>query len=338
MKKFKKNIDFLKDLSNNINNSIKELKDIFEKINANKEELKNKIQKIFSNIRNALNRREDDILLEVESQYNDLYFQESLIKKSEQIPEIIKISLEKGKLIEEQKNNVNKLSSLINDCINLENSIEDINTINKSIEKSKSYKNLKIKFLIDDKEINSFLKLINSFGNIGNNQYKYKFKKCPFSLNKTQEFEVDGVNDNILKKAGPTSLKNYICEYELEKGVENKWKIKILKSKSNHIMVGVTTVDCNLDGKLYNKCGWFISCFTSKLYSGPPHNYNGIETDLSLLKDEITIIMNMNNGTLKFIINNSDKGESYTNIPLDKPLVPMVILYDSNDKVKIIEC
>jgi hypothetical protein len=46
----------------------------------------------------------------------------------------------------------------------------------------------------------------------------------------------------------------------------------------------------------------------------------------------------MNNGTLKFIINNSDKGESYTNIPLDKPLVPMVILYDSNGKVKIIEC
>ena len=47
----------------------------------------------------------------------------------------------------------------------------------------------------------------------------------------------------------------------------------------------------------------------------------------------------MGNGTLKFIIDDDDKnkGESYTNIPLDKPLIPVVILYDSNDKVKIIE-
>ena len=102
-------------------------------------------------------------------------------------------------------------------------------------------------------------------------------------------------------------------------------------------MVGVTTIDCDLKALSYNKCGWHISCFTSNLYSGPPHNYNGKETNLKRVDDEITIVMNMKKGTLKFIIDDEDKGESYMNIPLDKPLIPVVILYDSNDKVRIRE-
>ena len=48
--------------------------------------------------------------------------------------------------------------------------------------------------------------------------------------------------------------------------------------------------------------------------------------------------MNMEKGTLKFIINNKDEGDSYTNIPLDKPLFPAVFLYNINDSVEIIEC
>ena len=45
--------------------------------------------------------------------------------------------------------------------------------------------------------------------------------------------------------------------------------------------------------------------------------------------------MNMKKRTLKFIINNEDKGESFTDIPLDKPIYPSVILYHTNDSVEI---
>ena len=38
-------------------------------------------------------------------------------------------------------------------------------------------------------------------------------------------------------------------------------------------------------------------------------------------------------GTLKFIINDEDKGDSFINIPLDKPLTPIVFLSDENDLV-----
>ena len=338
MKNLKKNMDFLGDLSNNIENSIKQLKILFEKINSNKEELKIKVQKIFTNLRNALNNREDKLLFEIDKQYNDLFFDESLIKISEKIPEKIKVSLEKGKLIGEQWNDENKLCFLINDCINIENNIKDINMIISSIEKCNENKNIKVKFLPEENEINNFITFINSFGIISNNKNKYKFKKSPLNFNMSKEYDIIGINDNILIKTDPTSLKTYICEYELEKGIENKWKIKILNSKSNHIMVGVTTIDCDLKSLSYNNCGWYISLFTSNLYSGPPHYYDGKESDLKIVEDEITIIMNMNNGTLKFIIDDEDKGESYTNIPLDKPLIPAVILYDSNDKVEITEC
>ena len=45
--------------------------------------------------------------------------------------------------------------------------------------------------------------------------------------------------------------------------------------------------------------------------------------------------MNMKNKTLKFIVNNEDKGDSYTNIPIDKPVSPAIFLLDINDSVEI---
>ena len=48
--------------------------------------------------------------------------------------------------------------------------------------------------------------------------------------------------------------------------------------------------------------------------------------------------MDMEKGTLKFIIDNEDNGESYSDIPIDKPLSPAVFLYYNNDSVEINEC
>ena len=46
----------------------------------------------------------------------------------------------------------------------------------------------------------------------------------------------------------------------------------------------------------------------------------------------------MKKRTLKFIINNEDKGDSYTDIPIDKPIFPAVLLYNRNDSIEIAEC
>ena len=46
--------------------------------------------------------------------------------------------------------------------------------------------------------------------------------------------------------------------------------------------------------------------------------------------------MDMNKRSLKFIIDNEDKGESYKDIPIDKPIFPSIFLWDTNDSVEII--
>ena len=46
----------------------------------------------------------------------------------------------------------------------------------------------------------------------------------------------------------------------------------------------------------------------------------------------------MNKRTLKFIIDNEDKGESYSDIPIDKPIFPAVLLYNKDDSVEIVKC
>ena len=152
--KLKENIKYLEELSNNIFKSINELKEIFEKINKNKEELKINIQKIFTEIRNELNNREDELLLEVEKQYNNIYFKEEFIKKIEKLPNKIKYSLEKGKEINE-----NNINNIINDCINIENIIEEINIINKNIKKYKELNNKNININIEkENEIKEIIK------------------------------------------------------------------------------------------------------------------------------------------------------------------------------------
>ena len=102
-------------------------------------------------------------------------------------------------------------------------------------------------------------------------------------------------------------------------------------------MVGVAPSDFHINSSSYNTCGWYFYLYNSYLHSEPPHNY-GKSTNLTSKNDEIIVIMNMNQRTLKFIINNEDKGESYTDIPIDKPLFPAVFLYYKNDSVEIIEC
>ena len=131
-----------------------------------------------------------------------------------------------------------------------------------------------------------------------------------------------------------------ICEYELDKSIEeHKWKIKILKlSKYKSIMVGVAPIDFDINSSSYDTCGWYYYCYNATLYSGPPFNYSSKSSGLSKINDEIIVIMNMKKRALKFIINNENKGDSYTNIPIDKPIFPVVLLYYQNNSVEIAEC
>ena len=104
-------------------------------------------------------------------------------------------------------------------------------------------------------------------------------------------------------------------------------------------MIGVATSDFDIYTSDFSTCGFYLFCRLSPptLYSGPPFNFSGKKTNLSRVNNEIIVVLNMKKRTLKFIINNEDKGDSFTNIPIDKPLFPAVLLYYANNSVEISE-
>ena len=164
--KLKENIKCLEDVSMNLNQKIDELKIIFDKIEKNKEEIKSNIQKIFTKLRNNLNDREDALLLEVDNKYNELFLSEEIMKECERLPKKIKISLEKGKEIENNWNK-DKLTLLVNNCLNIENNIKEIKFLNENIEKINTLK-INMKFYPEEEGINTLLNYILTFGKIGN--------------------------------------------------------------------------------------------------------------------------------------------------------------------------
>jgi WD40 repeat protein len=147
------------------------------------------IQKIFTKIRTALNDKEDKILMEVDKKYDEIFIKEDITKNFEKLPNKIKLALEKGKNIEKEwKENIN-LNSIIYDCINIENNINEINKINNDIKKCHLNQKNEIKFNLDENKLQDFIEEIKALGQITTeeeeyyNNYKIEVKNPIYTLN-----------------------------------------------------------------------------------------------------------------------------------------------------------
>ena len=342
-KKLNENVNILKDLSQNIKKRIKEIKKIYEKTKPKKEEIKQNIINIFDNLKNILENRKKELLKELDNLYEKNIFSEEFIRTYKKLPSKIDYNLKKGKNLiekwdEDEKNG--KLNVLINDSIIIEKNLEKYKQINEKI--ASFNKRADFQFCLEDIDLETLSEQLKKLGKVIYNDYKFIFKQCPNNINIKKRFVISGEKGNILTKKEPNFVwTGTTCLYEFKKAVEYKWKIKVLKSKTMQIMVGVVPIDFDAEkidftDFTFNICGWFFYCYDLRLYSGPPHNYRNKGTELKDFTDEITLVMNMNKRSLKFIINNMDKGEQYNNIPIDKPLFPAVCLFNA-DKVEIIE-
>lgn len=163
-KQFIQNYKLIEDFSEKNQDYINNLKKILDKINEDKETLKLKILQIFTKIRTELNKREDDLMTEVDNLYQDLFFKEDLINDNKRIQEQLKLMIEKGKKLIKEKNKV-KLSELINDYISFEDIMSKIKDINEIIKKSEN-NNINISFYREEEKIDETLEKIRKFGNI----------------------------------------------------------------------------------------------------------------------------------------------------------------------------
>ena len=237
------NIKILEELSNIIEESIKKLKILSEKIFKNKEDLKASIQNIFTKLRNLLNNREDELLMEVEEKYKKIFFSEDFIKNNEKLPDKIKKSLEKVKSIDENDwIDKNKIKFLINDTINVENNIENINLIKNKINNYNNNSLIEeIKFYSEEEE--NFIEKIKSFGKI---VYIYNILEDSIIINGNQKYKgalIDWLNFNNFFRAKllyrkSTHGDSYSTFHNL---CDNKGSTLIfIKSKEGFIIGGYT--------------------------------------------------------------------------------------------------
>ena len=322
--KLKENIKSLEELSNKLEESIKNLKIIFEKITENKEKIKLEIQKIFTKIRTELNEREDILLLKVDQYFDNNYFNEDIIKQSDKLPIKIKLSLERGKLIEGEWKDNNKLNILLNDCINIENNLKDINVINESINKYNKNDKRNIQFYA---ETDNLIKKIKNYGCLSN--FDSLILKNEDDINKFYKiFENDEMinNMNLLYRSSRDGF-NYLS-------IVNK-----INNKSNLIFLYLTGKD-----RIF---GGFIQTKLENI------NLNGSR---KYYKDENAFVFSLNHNkkykilvpqnaiafdsTYFILIGNNGNGNGfyyYQNVIYDKELINVTKIYEFSKNSELTE-
>ena len=328
------NIKVLEELSKNLNNSIGDLKKLFLKINEEKETVIKNIQTAFTQLRNKINKREDELLAKLDKEYNRIYFKEAFLQKCEKLPVQVNKNLEQGKIIDKEWKD-DKLSLLINNCLEIEKNIKIINIMNKKIKKFNK-QNIKVKFYERYDQINIFN--FEKFGNIApeSDQY-YQFRQCPTDIEADKKYIVYNRYQNIVKKIGDKSWVGILTEKKLSKHYFHLWKIKITKTKNCNILLGVANIDFNNKSSII--CGWFVCLCCGKLFSGPLDNlkkeeYENKNCNISP-SDEIILISKKKS---LLVYTKSNVSKIYSNISFDKPLYPAVCLKDKNDCLEITNC
>ena len=187
------------------------------------------------------------------------------------MPDKIKESLEKGKIIDKEWNNDNNLNSLINDCINIENNIQYINKINDYIKKYNNSQSFKIEFIpIEDNEINKFCKNIKLFEKIYQNN---DLENSLIIKNKRQEYINNIINwinpkKNLKIKLLYRKSKDGDSYDIFHKLCDNQGKTLVLiKAIEGFIIGGYTPLDWDNRSGWKNNEGTFLFSLTdNKIY------------------------------------------------------------------------
>ena len=255
--KLDENINNLEKSLVTLEQSINEIKNIKEKINVTKEELKINIQKIFTKIRNSLNEREEQLFSEIDKIYN---FSKSVIN-DDKIQKIEKLPKKTQKLIKDIKLKAkdfnwrnNNISSLVNECINIEKNLFQVNEIIELRETLKKYDPLMLfysyEFKQEEEEFNELINNIKKFG--------YLQKKQKENTEETEEPIFDS-NMNINEKEVKEWLdnKNFITKVLYRKSRDGS-KPQNFHEKCDNKGITITfiQVDNNNTFGGYTEEGW----------------------------------------------------------------------------------
>jgi len=120
----------------------------------------------------------------------------------------------------------------------------------------------------------------------------------------------------------------------------HQWTIKITSGGASGFLIGVAPFDINKNtADVYSQNGWYLYTYSSVLYSGPPMSFSAkaySSTSKLAIGSTVTVKLDMDKKTIAFIINGTDYGVAYNNIPTDKELCSCVLMSAANDSVEIV--
>ena len=284
LSQLKQNISKLEQLSKEFQTIKNESKVKFEKIDENKGNLKMKIQKIFTTLRNALNDREDELLSQVDNNFN-LFFKGDITKESEKLLVKINNYLEKGKLAEKEWEYKNKLNFAINESIIIENNMKEINIEYEKIKDIICNDILDYKFSPDNFELGKIIVKIKNFGEI----QKIEKNKTEVSLNKESKIEeILKPEENFL-----AFIEKFKAQLKNEKKIGDKNEIDIeirgTTEESKGVSIDLFTIDQKLFKEYFGQRGEHLQsalfAFTLNLELKNEEDLNSVMKDFETLKN-----------------------------------------------------
>ena len=110
------------------------------------------------------------------------------------------------------------------------------------------------------------------------------------------------------------------------------------------IFIGVAPFDIDQDeDDNYEKCGWYLDCYRSRVRFGPSRKYEGetygprkVDGEYVHTGDSVGVVMDTTQGELSFALNGVYLGVAFEGIPFDKPLVPCALLKFEGDSVELV--
>ena len=138
----------------------------------------------------------------------------------------------------------------------------------------------------------------------------------------------------LVDEANPMVLKGHMCGNAfgstlLPKNKITFWTLKFLDFMDNgsSTYVGISQYNLGMPNG-HDRKGWYLSCTDLQLVSAnSPNGHKKYGPGKSLhTGDTIGVVADTTKGNISFVLNGVNYGVAYDEIPLDKPLVPCVIL------------
>ena len=122
----------------------------------------------------------------------------------------------------------------------------------------------------------------------------------------------------------------------LEPNAVNDWSVRVINTFGSDLYIGLAPNTINRAEKHNEyKPGWYIYCNSGKVYScGKKFSYG--DGGIIRAGSTVSVHVDTKKGEVSFSVDEKRFGTAFTGLPLNTPLVPVVLAYNKGDSVEIL--